>query len=362
MYEDPIIVTKLRASVGLMLTTGNVTAAVRAATVALAHSGDARRELALLVQEYPALVADTVTASLAATASLPLLTSGGAILGAVGFGWDEPQPFDPDQVRWLDRIADMVAQAVARAARYQHERDEDWARQEAGARVLQEAFLPSELPRTKHLQVAAAYLPASDAGMGGDWYDVFPVDGGTCIVIGDVAGHGLRCVAVMAQLRNAARAFADEDPTPATIVSRLNRMLCRLEPEETATVIVAVWDPETRTLMRANAGHPPLLRCRIGEFSYVLPTVGDIMLGVDASWRYSQVAKVLRPGTTLVLYTDGLIETRREILDRGMDDLLAFVERSQDLSPGALCNDILAWRLGRGRRDDDLCILAVRLV
>jgi serine phosphatase RsbU (regulator of sigma subunit) len=149
-------------------------------------------------------------------------------------------------------------------------------------------------------ELAAQALGRSDAAMGGDWYDAFPVDGGTCLVIGDVVGRGLRSAGrVMAQLRNAVRAFASEDPSPARVLTRVNRMLCRLEPDETATAIVAVWDPVNRTLLRSNAGHPPPLRCRKDETGFLDPAEGDVMLGVDPDWQYAEEVKMLRPGTTL---------------------------------------------------------------
>ena len=198
--------------------------------------------------------------------------------------------------------------------------------------------------------------------MGGDWYDAFPVDGGTCLVIGDVAGHGVQSVATMAQLRNAVRAFADEDPSPARVLSRLNRMQCRLGDGETATVIVAVWNPEARTLVRANAGHPQPLRCRTGEFGYLATSSGsDVMIGVDPGWQYHDESKVLRPGTTLVFYTDGLIETRAHSFDSSMEDLRTFAEGLSDLSPQAVCDEIVGWRLVRSRRDDDVCVIAARM-
>ena len=309
---------------------------------------------------FPLLLADTVAAGLSATASMPLTASNGTTIGAIGLGWAKPQAFTTRQMSRLKLIAGLAAEALERAKAEPRPSKASAAR--ADARVLQEAFLPASLPLTEHLEVAASYLPASDAPMGGDWYDAFPVDGGTCLVIGDVAGHGVHSVATMAQLRNAVRAFADEDPSPAQVLSRLNRMQCRLGDGETATVIVAVWNPDERTLVRSNAGHPQPLRCRIGEFGYLATSGGsDVMIGVDPGWRYHQETKVLRPGTTLVFYTDGLIETRARSFDSGMEDLRTFAEGLPDLSPQAVCDEIVGWRLARSRRDDDVCVIAARM-
>jgi serine phosphatase RsbU (regulator of sigma subunit) len=321
----------------------------------LLRSAEAVRE------RYPNLLAETLAASLSATASLPLQTPSGVCLGAIGFGWRRPQAFTPRQVRRLDLIAHMAAQALDRALLYERERGQASAWERAEAHLLQEAFLPRVLPQAGSLGLAAAYLPARDAAMGGDWYDAFPVDGGLFLVIGDVAGHGLRSAAVMAQLRNAVRAFADEDPTPERVLTRLNRMLCRLEPGETATAIVAVWNAAAGTIVRSNAGHPPVLRCRVDKTDFLPPPAGRLMLGVDPDWVYVAETKVLRPGTTLLFYTDGLVETRDRGLEEGMEDLRTFAEGLPDLLPQALCDRVLEWRLGAARREDDMCLLAARL-
>jgi serine phosphatase RsbU (regulator of sigma subunit) len=317
--------------------------------------------LEVMERQFPAIVNDSVAASIIATASMPLASVSGAILGAVGFGWPAAQPFDREQTRALDLIANLAAQALDRAQLYQREREQTSRRERADAQLLQDAFLPRTLPRTDTLDVAAVYLPASDASMGGDWYDVFPVDGGTCLVIGDVAGHGLKAAAVMGQLRNTVRAYAIEDPSPARILGRLNRMMCRLEPGIHASAIVAVWDEDRGTLLRSNAGHPPILRCRTGEFAYLTPPAGGRILGVSPDWEYQEAYKVLRPGTTLLFYTDGLIEQRGRNLDDCMDALLEFVEGLDDRSPQATCDQVLRWRLRDERLEDDVCVLAARL-
>ena len=124
---------------------------------------------------------------------------------------------------------------------------------DADARLLQSAFLPRVLPHTDTLDVAATYLPAAHAALGGDWYDVFSVDGGICLVIGDVVGHGLAAAAVMGQLRNAIRAYAIEDPSPSRVLIRLNQMMCRLEQGQLASAIVA--------LMGRKERHDPASQC-----------------------------------------------------------------------------------------------------
>lgn len=314
-----------------------------------------------IAERYPALGADTMRAGLSATASLPLRSADGSVIGAVGFGWAEPQPFDEAQVTIIGLTAHLAEHALDRALLYERERKQLAAIDMAQAQLLQNAFVPVELPETPGLDVAAAYLPASGAPMGGDWYDIFPVDTGMCLVIGDVAGHGLRSTAVMAELRNGIRAFATEDPSPARILTRVHRLLCRLEPDETASAIVAVFDPTECSLVRANAGHPPLLRCRPGELAYRIPRVPGLLLGVDPSREYHEETTRLRTGSTLLFYTDGLIENRGSSLDQGMAEVSGFVETLVDYSPAPLCDAILRWRTSDPARDDDLCILAARV-
>ena len=125
-----------------------------------------------------------------------MLSSAGRVLGAVGFGWPSAQQFESHQVRTLDLVANLAAQALERAILTQREHERASTRNGPMPNCLQDAFLPRSLPTTDTLDVAAVYLPASDAAMGGDWYDVFPVTGGTCLVIGDVAGHGVQPAAV----------------------------------------------------------------------------------------------------------------------------------------------------------------------
>ena len=316
--------------------------------------------LEVMGKRYPDMQADSLAVALAATASFPLVAAGGAVIGSAGFGWPRSQGFGPEQVRRLDLIAHMAAQALERALLYQREREQALGRERADAQLIQDAFLPRVLPASDGLELFAEYLPASDAAMGGDWFDAFAVDAGVFLVIGDVAGHGLQSAGVMAQLRNTVRAYAHEDPSPARVLTRLNSMMCRMEPEETASAIVAVWDEASGTILRSNAGHPPVLRCRVGEFGFLDPPPG-LLLGVDPNWVYEEEIKLLRPGTTLLFYTDGLIEMRGRSLEDGMESLRAVAEGSADVAPQAMCDMVLEWRRGAGRLEDDVCLLAARL-
>ena len=310
---------------------------------------------------YPALVDDTKGAGLAATASLPLNAADGRRLGAIGFGWAEAQTFDTAQRRRLEMISWVASSALERAGLHQASLDVGRLREEADARLIQEVFLPRTLPEVPGLEIAALYLPASDAPMGGDWYDVFNAGDDTVFVVGDIAGHGLGPAAMMAQLRNATRAYAVEDGAPSAVLTRLNHLMCDLEPDQTATAIAMRWNASHQELTWASAGHLPILRCRPGEFGFLDPSDHGPVLGADEGITYPEATKILRPGTTLLVFTDGLIERRRMHIDDDLADLQAFVESLDDLAPRVVCDAVLTWRDERGPREDDVCVLAVRV-
>lgn len=308
---------------------------------------------------FPGTAGDRDRAGFRATAALPLLDASLEPVGGIGLAWRDPQPFDDAQRDRLSRFAEVVSRATVRALQHEDARASMSAVDDAQVKLLQDAFLPRGLPPTPGLEVAAAYRPARGAPMGGDWYDVFAVEDGTCLVVGDVAGHGVKEAAVMAQLRNAIRAFAVEGTTPARILARVNRLLCVLEPESTASAVIALWDPSTGYLVRANAGHPPVLRCRKGEFEYLAQPARHVLLGAVPTAAYRNMPKLMRPGSTLLFFTDGLVERRDVSLDQTMDDLLSFVQSLDDLSPKSVCDAVLEWRNEETALEDDVCIMAV---
>lgn len=321
-------------------------------------------DVAAIERDYALLVGDTVAAGLQATASLPLRAEDGSTIGAIGLAWPYPQPFDPLQVSHLQVIVELVARAVQHASARSPE-EESFQGMAGGLQsvhAFQEAILGRSLRHTPDLDVAAAYLPASDAPMGGDWYDVFRVDDATCLVVGDIAGHGIDATAAMAELKHALRAYAAEDPTPSTVVSRINRFVHHFHSGLTATLIVATWQPHTRTLWRCNAGHPAPLRYDPGPCGYLPLQKGpNLLLGVDPRYEYHQEANQLAAGTTLLLYSDGLVENPPESIDDTMQKLLCFCQQHPSLSPQRLINETVLWRLREGPARDDICVMAVRL-
>jgi serine phosphatase RsbU (regulator of sigma subunit) len=209
--------------------------------------------------------------------------------------------------------------------------------------------------------VAFRYLAADGGSVGGDWFDVIPLPGGRAgLVVGDVSGHGRRSAALMRRVRRLVRHLVRSGGGPAEVLERINTHLLRRGGEELVSAIVAIWDPASRSLTWANAGHPPVLRCRRDETGFLAGATGP-MLGVTPEPDFAEQVKILRPGTTLVLYTDGLVEHRQAALADSMVDLAVLGDRLASRGPDELCAGLLDWRLVRGSAGDDICVVAVHL-
>ncbi|MGY1686730.1 GAF domain-containing SpoIIE family protein phosphatase [Geodermatophilus sp. SYSU D00867] len=290
-----------------------------------------------------------------ASAHLPLPVAG-ALPGTLSLAWDEPHAFGPVEQGLVLALAQYTAQAVGRAVLL--------ARQESVATTLQRALL-GELPAPDGLELAARYLPSSaGAQVGGDWWDAFDdSDGATVLVIGDVNGHDVAAAATMGQLRAMLRGFAFEGgEPPARALDRLDAAVAGLRTGALATALVSrvdLGDDGGRVLSWSNAGHPPpLLRHADGRVE-VLASPPDLLVGLDATRARGTHRIALEPGSTVLLYTDGLVERRRTDLDDGIAQLTAAVA-----ADGAGSLDDLLDRLlegVRGSTDDDVALLAVRV-
>ncbi|MET9503731.1 SpoIIE family protein phosphatase [Streptomyces sp. NPDC006622] len=265
--------------------------------------------------------------------------------------------FDPDTSVMLVELARRVGIALDNARRYEQHRDT--------AEALQRAQL-TDLPTTEGLLLAARYLPATRGlNIGGDWYDAFPQpDGSLLAVIGDVTGHGLRAAIMMGQLRTALRAYAVEGDSPAQLLTRLHRLLRHQQPELYATAVIARFRPGDPTVVWAAAGHPPPLVRAPDATVRVLDAKPGIMLGVPLPYTYEDHCTELAPGSTLALYTDGLVERRALGIDLGIGRLaralssLGARELEQDLDVAA--ESLLKPLLYDSERDDDVCLLLCR--
>jgi serine phosphatase RsbU (regulator of sigma subunit) len=227
--------------------------------------------------------------------------------------------------------------------------------------VLQRALLPAHAPTMSEVQVARRYLPAMGADtVGGDWYAIVPVDDKLGLAIGDVAGHGLEAIADMAAPRFSLRALALHDPSePDRVLDRLNESLTVFDPDIMITALYGILDPNSGSWVFANAGHSPALLRRPDGTAAFLDYPSDPPLGVQATHR--KHCEQLAPGTTLVLYTDGLIERRTESIDVGLQRLRSACVDAPD-DPEALCDFLIETMLGDDPLGDDVALLAVKFL
>jgi serine phosphatase RsbU (regulator of sigma subunit) len=226
---------------------------------------------------------------------------------------------------------------------------------------LQRAILPlhDEAFDLPGLRTMVRYLPASRAGrVGGDWYITAEMPGGhVLIAIGDVGGHGLAAAAGMARLRGALAGLAITGSPPERLVGWLNDLVHHVAPEHTASVIAGYFDPASRTLTWAQAGHPPPVLVR-GSWARPLSQPAGILLGAGRQ-EYAAATLALSPGDLLLLYSDGLVERRDQSIDDGLAQLSAAV-RGVDDPELAIATALRA--LGAADLEDDTCLVALRVL
>ncbi|MDQ0812289.1 serine phosphatase RsbU (regulator of sigma subunit)/anti-sigma regulatory factor (Ser/Thr protein kinase) [Streptomyces sp. B3I7] len=265
-------------------------------------------------------------------AFLPL-TVAGSSMGAWMAAFTYPVAFTPDERSVLTTVARMLAQALSRAVAAESEREL--------TEGLQRSMLPRLGPQIPGMRIAARYVPTGGGlQVGGDWYDMIPLPGGGnrfALVIGDVQGHDVRAAGLMGQLRIALRAYASEGHRPDAVLTRASRFLHGMTHGDMthgddgsdprfATCLYIEVDPSTGMLEIARAGHPdPAVR--MADRTVLLrPTSGGLPLGIDPDADYPTTRLVLEPGETLLMCTDGLIETGGHDLDTGWRRLRLILE------------------------------------
>jgi serine phosphatase RsbU (regulator of sigma subunit) len=221
-----------------------------------------------------------------------------------------------DRLARRRQYAEQLTGVLDRVAAENHQL---YTEQRGIAQTLQHALLPDALPDVGGLQVSAQYVPAaSGVDVGGDWYDVVAVDDRrVLLVIGDVSGHGLQAATTMALLRHATLAYAAEQCHPATVLTKLSDFVNSSEHEYFATVLCALIDVDSHRLTIASAGHMAPLLIE-GEDNRYLRLDANVPIGVERKSDYRETAFSVGPHSTLVAFTDGLVERRGEILDTGL--------------------------------------------
>ena len=279
------------------------------------------------------------------------LMAGGNVIGVLHVGSRETRFFTPEDTHLLELAADRVAlgtlSRVVEAER-------------AASFVLQRSLLPSALPESPGIELAARYVPASRGGVGGDWYDVFWLPSGElCMVIGDVAGHDVRAAVVMGRVRSALRAYALENDRPETILELVDGKLQYFETGHMVTALCAIADAEFENVTIASAGHlPPVLATGGGPGALVDMAI-DPPLGVLHGIRRTATTIKLEAGDVLVLYTDGLFERRGTDLDAR----LAILEDAvRPASADLVCASVMRRMIGEDPTEDDVAVLALHRV
>lgn len=283
------------------------------------------------------------------------LRSTRAVLGALTLGRAKRGAFTAADLPLLEDIARRAGLALDNARLYQ--------RQRKVAETMQNHLLP-HLPQVPGLQLTVRYLPAPDASqVGGDWYDVFSLsDGTTALAIGDVVGHDLEAAAGMAQLRNMLRAYGwSQQEPPSRVVERLDAAIMPITDVTMATLVFArltETDDGRWRLTWTNAGHPPpLLVTRDGLAEYLTDGHG-ILLGTGVRTPRTDATVVLPPGSTLLLYTDGLVEAPGHTLDEGMHRLRRHAAALAHRPLPSLTDQLL--RRVQPPGHDDVALLALR--
>ncbi|EMF57771.1 MULTISPECIES: SpoIIE family protein phosphatase [Streptomyces] len=279
-----------------------------------------------------------------------------AVLGALTLGLsDRPGAFTEAELSLLEDIARRAGLALENARLYQ--------RQRHIVETMQRHLLP-QMPEVPGLKMAARYESASESSqVGGDWYDVFSLsDGATAVAIGDVVGHNIDAAAGMAQVRNMLRAYAWalHEP-PSAIVERLDQAVVNVAEASMATLIFGRVErgDEGWTLRWTNAGHPPPLLITHDGRSRFLDEEHDHLLGTGLVRGRSDTLTRLPPLSTLVLYTDGLIESPGQTLDRGLARLRQHAAALAHRPLHVFC-DLLLERARPVDNDDDVALLVLR--
>ncbi|MFC4591684.1 SpoIIE family protein phosphatase [Sphaerisporangium corydalis] len=277
-------------------------------------------------------------------------------VGVVRLVAPTPAASHPDERPYLRELLDRTALALANAERYDREHHI--------ALHLQRSLLPQALPVLDGVTLAARYV-AGAAGhqVGGDWYDAFVLPGGRVgLTIGDVMGRGVRAAALMGRLRTAVRVYGLEGMPPATLLDRLNAFLHSGDERQFTTLCYGIYDPATRRLELANGGHlPPVLVPATGQ-ARLLPVHHGLALGVGATFTYTSQGFTVPPGSALLFYTDGLVETRRQPIAERLG-LLCDALTGHAGDPDALCARAMS-ALPPGDSapadSDDIALLALR--
>ncbi|GAA2292907.1 SpoIIE family protein phosphatase [Streptomyces atrovirens] len=299
---------------------------------------------------YPALLVNP--SEFAAWAYLPLIASGRPV-GTCVLSYAAPHHFTTEERAVLTNLAGLIAQALERAMLYDAKH--------RLAHGLQEALLPHTLPSLAGVEAAARYLPATQGmEIGGDFYDLVPTQGMAAAVIGDVQGHNVTAAGLMGQVRTAVRAYTAVGQEPEEVMRSTNRLLLDLGSDLFASCLYLRLDPAHGRAVMSRAGHPPPLLRRPDGRVRVLDLAGGPLLGIDGSAAYPSTEVDLSPGSLLVLYTDGLVESPGTDFEDAVADLCRRLTDLGDLPLDDLADALVQHGADAENRLDDIALLLLR--
>ena len=308
-------------------------------------------------EHFPEILADTLAAGVGATASLPLYRADGSPLGAIGFAWTAPQPFDLKLQSALEAVAKLCTETVEQAQRYDEEHQIIVGLQR---RMLE------DLPQAVGIEIAARYLPAGRSTLvGGDWYEGLRLgEDRIAFVVGDVTGHGVTAAADMALIRGMITALLHSGIAIANVFGEVSAVLSQRKALLLASAALVVVDAGTETLTFATAGHPPPLVLDADGQVRALDTANAPLLGLDEAFTTNKtLTSDIAPfpyGSQVIVFTDGLVERHDRSFATGMEQMATHLAAlPAHLSPEELIDSLLDTLLGDSTPADDIAVLVV---
>ena len=303
----------------------------------------------LIAADHPELAAALATRSVLAVP----LRQADEILGALFFATVRAgRRYGDDDLPLVTELARIAAPAIHNAMRFEQERPT--------AETLQRSLLPQEVPDTGGVWVAARYLPGTTGlQVGGDWHDVIARDDRVVLAIGDVVGHSIEAAVSMGRFRTVLKFAARQSGDPSRILRRINEFMTDAFPRDMATLLVVAYDPVAGVAHIASGGHlAPVLRTPDGRVD-LLDIPPGLPMCVDDQTRFVTTAVPIEAGSALVLYTDGLVERRGEVLDEGLARLLRAVASGEN-EPEDLAQRIVVDLVPADGANDDVALLVGR--
>jgi serine phosphatase RsbU (regulator of sigma subunit) len=288
---------------------------------------------------------------------VPLATPGEFLGTLTLLSLDPARPLERETVDVAMTVAAQAALAIDNARLYQQQKD--------FSEAMQQSLLPSALPAVPGIEVGHVYESSARVDVGGDVYDFLTLeDGRLAVVLGDVTGKGIQAAADMAMAKFSFRALARMHPEPAEFLASANEVVVEeIETGKFITMLYVLVDADKGTVSSASAGHPA---ARVVTAEGEVGEVGGhgLALGIDSDQEYEVAETTLSPGTTVVLYTDGVIEARRAGELYGEERLDALLRSRAGLDPQALAETVLAdcKSFAGGELSDDCAVVCLRLV